>query len=63
MPCKDKEKQKIHARNHYLRNKEKIKARAKAFTKNSIKRNYKLINDYLSTHPCIDCGECDRSYP
>ena len=54
-----KEKQAIHAHNHYLRNKEKVKERARAHNKISIERNRNFIWEYLSQHPCIDCKEDD----
>lgn len=54
---KDKEKQKIAARNHYLANKERMKTKAKIWTKNQIVVNKKTIRDHLESHPCLDCGE------
>lgn len=51
--------QRDYARRHYERNKASYKARASAFTAKAIQRNKRFVLDYLSTHPCVDCGEDD----
>lgn len=53
------EKQKEHARKHYLANKEKIKTRAREWTNAQVIKNKTLIREHLLLHPCIDCGEDD----
>lgn len=56
---KDKEKQKEHARKHYLANKEKMKERAKEWTKKQIAKNKEYIRNFLLDHPCVNCGNDD----
>lgn len=56
MAYKNKEDQKAAARRHYLKNKEKMKARAKAFTKEAVKRNITYTREILKKTQCIDCG-------
>jgi hypothetical protein len=46
------------SREHYRRNRETYLTRARSRERwSNPKRSYRL--DYLSTHPCIDCGETD----
>ena len=43
----------------YVRNREEIISRSKARNKEIIARNIVFVEEYLSTHPCVDCGEDD----
>ena len=43
----------------YQRNKEEHKCRAKENKKIAIKTAKDYVWNYLSTHPCIDCGDSD----
>lgn len=52
-----KEKQKKYAADYYLANIDKMKGRAKKGNKQAIQRNKEYVRNYLSTHPCTDCGE------
>ncbi len=45
---------------HYVKNKQRIKARARIFTDETAKkRNREFLNTHLESHPCVDCGESD----
>jgi len=59
MAYKDNENQKKYVKEHYKKNKAAYISRAiKHKNKKRIEaRNF--INDYLATHPCVDCGEKD----
>lgn len=59
MPYKHKEEQAASAKRHYIKNKEKISIRAKIYSKFVRIRNRDFKNEYLSNHPCIDCGNSD----
>lgn len=59
MTCKDKKRQAMHARNHYLKNKDKMKKKAKDYTKKTVPKNRILIKAFLSLHCCLDCGNKD----
>ena len=59
MAYKNKEDQALCAKQHYERNKDLIKERAKKFKEKARKRNREYVNSYLSEHPCIDCGISD----
>ena len=51
-----KECQKLYCRDHYRENKTKHNKRRQ---KNKIKeriRNQEYVEEYLKTHPCVDCG-------
>ena len=57
MSCKTKEGQAASARKHYLKNREAMIARALTDNKKRIQRNKDFVFNYLSEHPCVDCGE------
>lgn len=46
-------------REHYRRNPQPYKDRAKVRTKLQQFEYRKRIYEYLLAHPCVDCGECD----
>jgi hypothetical protein len=51
----NKEAQKQYAADHYQRNKEVMKERARLFTIEAVKRNQAFVNE-LKSAPCADCG-------
>lgn len=59
MAYKNPEKQRAYAKAHYEANKLKYKNRAKKHTEKTRMVVRKLIFDYLTSHPCVDCGESD----
>ena len=59
MPAKDKESQKKSSKKHYQAHREEMIKRAKLFTDKARIRNKEFINNYLETHPCVDCVEKD----
>lgn len=59
MAYKDKEKQKAAARKHYLLNKEKMIKRASKNNRIIKDRSKAYVDNYLMSHPCVDCGESD----
>ena len=55
-PCRAAYKQR-----HYSRNKERYKANAVRYRDRVLEERYRLLSDFLSVHPCVDCGETDVS--
>jgi len=54
-PC-----QLAYVREHYRRTKGAYNARRYALHDKYMKRNPRLVLEYLNTHPCVDCGESDQ---
>lgn len=50
---------KAYQQGHYLRNKPVYAAKARAYDKKIDAITLKNYLDYLSDHPCVDCGESD----
>jgi hypothetical protein len=44
---------------HYQNNKQVYNKRSRIYKAEAILKNTSLISTYLSTHPCIDCGQTD----
>ncbi len=59
MAYKDKRKQKKNRQDHYLKNKTVYLHKARISGKKIRDRNRKFIFDFLSIHPCVDCGLTD----
>jgi hypothetical protein len=57
MPFNDPIKQRAASRRHYEKNREKVIAKAKEYSREARNRTRALITKYLKTHPCVDCGE------
>lgn len=49
----------VYNRQHYVENKATYLAKAKRNELNQKIKNCRLVCEYLSTHPCVDCGELD----
>jgi hypothetical protein len=43
----------------YQRRSEELKARYRARDREAVRRNTRLMYEYLLIHPCVDCGESD----
>lgn len=54
---KNKEDQANASRSHYEKYRDTIIANSKKTKKVLVARNKKYVQDYLSTHYCVDCGE------
>ncbi len=59
LQTKCKQCQTAYIRRHYLLNKTYYLKKARASNIIQFARNRKLLPEYLSTHPCVDCGEHD----
>ena len=55
--CKDCHKE--YSKTHYADNVDAYKAKSKISNKIAADRNRQYIKEYLSNHPCVDCGETD----
>ncbi len=54
-----RECQKRYKRNYYLKNRGAYLASSAREKEEAVQRNRALVKEYLSTHPCVDCGESD----
>jgi hypothetical protein len=54
-PCRTE-----YGKEHYQRNVAAYVGRARARAAVDRPRNRQFVAEYLSTHPCVDCGEADR---
>lgn len=59
MRQRDPEKARAASRKHYELNREKMIARAVAHKRMARAKLRAWRQDYLATHPCVDCGESD----
>lgn len=55
----DPEARRAYTRWHYQQNKEAYKARARAKNLETRDAVRKFLFGYVTTHPCVDCGEAD----
>ncbi len=53
-PC-----QSAYGKDHYRRNVEYYKAKARRRQKETVNGNKRWLLEYLLEHPCVDCGESD----
>jgi hypothetical protein len=59
MAGRDPIKQQAAKRRYYEANKDKVKAKARAYTRETRNQIRTWLHAYLLTHPCLDCGETD----
>jgi hypothetical protein len=59
MPLNDPIKQREASRRHYEKNRDRVIAKAKEYSKLTRDRIRTFISDYLKTNPCVDCGEAN----
>lgn len=45
-----------HHKNYYKKNKQRIRRQIAKNKKRHREENKRFLQDYLSTHPCVDCG-------
>ena len=57
--CKCRECSRTYAHEHYRKNKAYYIKRARVFNDAQVKRNRRLMFDYLKTQKCVDCGNDD----
>jgi len=50
----------LYCRHHYVKNSKLHNARRMEAQKRYVIRNRDFVSEYLSTHPCVDCGENER---
>ncbi len=50
-----------YSHQHYVQNVEKYKAKARLRTRSDRRRNRALVDAYLRSHPCVDCGASDTA--
>lgn len=59
MAYKNRDDARRYAREHYQRNSQLYKRRARVHTRAMARAVRMFIRGYLATHPCVDCGESD----
>lgn len=55
----DPDSRRAYSRWHYRQNKEKYKARARAYSRANRDKLRDYIAAFLNENPCVDCGEAD----
>lgn len=59
MPINDPIKQREASRRHYAKNRDRVIASAKKYSKIARDRIRAYITTHLKANPCVDCGETD----
>lgn len=59
MPINDPIKQREASRRHYEKNRDRVIAKAKEYSKVARERIRAFITAHLKTNPCVDCGEAN----